>query len=221
MFKIQIPKPCHADWYEMTPTKQGAFCGSCSKEVVDFTRMNDEEVKNYFLHKSTGNTCGRFKTEQIHRIRIQLPDNIFIQKMAGWKKYMAVVLLSFGSMLFGCDVDVNKKTTGKIASPTIENSQTTGDTIAVDSIQTLGEAMPEMGKPIIIKKDESCNIMTGAVAVPIDYQIMGDIAVEPDSIQHRIIDTAVRMKMGEIATPEPVKKKPASDTGKCKDPGYY
>lgn len=154
MFKIQIPKPCHADWGEMRPTQQGAFCSSCSKEVVDFTKMNDEEVKSYFLQTSTGSTCGRFRTEQIHRIRISLPDNIFIQKIAGWKKFMAVVMLAFGSMLFGCDVDVNKHTQGEIEIQKPLNTKLTDDTIAIHSTEMLGMIAMPIDTPVVIEKDK-------------------------------------------------------------------
>lgn len=223
MFKIQIPKPCSADWKEMMPTQQGAFCGSCSKEVVDFTQMNDEEVKHYFLQRSTGNTCGRFRTEQIHRIRISLPDNIFLKKMAGWKKFMAVVMLAFGSMLFGCDVGVQDKTVGTIANPKIENGQTKGDATVADTTRTMGAPMPEMGKPVLIKKDAPCNTLTGAVAPPVEYPVLlGEPAMVPDSVvKPPVTDTANYSKMGKMAIPGVQKKKPASDTGKCKDSGYY
>ena len=216
MVQLQIPKPCHADWNEMIPTQKGAFCSSCSKEVVDFTQMSDEEVKNYFLNKHTGSTCGRFRTEQIHRIRISLPDNIFIQKIAGWKKYMAVVLLAFGSMLFGCDVDVNNHTKGETEVHAISNTKLLGDTTAVDTTEMLGKIAMPMGAPAVIEVDkDKCNVMTGAVVAP--PVMMGDISVVSDSVVQPVIDTSV---YGEISIMPPMKK-PASDTGKCKDPGYY
>ncbi len=49
MHKISIAKPCHEKWEEMTPQNNGAFCGQCSKVVIDFTKMTDDEVQNYFI----------------------------------------------------------------------------------------------------------------------------------------------------------------------------
>lgn len=49
--KISIPKPCNENWNEMSPEQQGAFCKVCSKVVVDFSNMSDEEVLNYFAKK--------------------------------------------------------------------------------------------------------------------------------------------------------------------------
>ncbi len=64
--KIQIPQPCHEKWDEMNPTKKGAFCLACQKEVVDFSTMSDEDIKQHF-QKSAGKTCGRFRQDQIDR----------------------------------------------------------------------------------------------------------------------------------------------------------
>jgi len=45
---LHIPTPCHEDWNTMTPVEKGKFCGSCNKEVVDFSLMTDAEVLNFF-----------------------------------------------------------------------------------------------------------------------------------------------------------------------------
>lgn len=45
---LSIPTPCTEDWNAMTPDKNGKFCASCQKTVVDFSRMTDAEIFNYF-----------------------------------------------------------------------------------------------------------------------------------------------------------------------------
>ncbi|MEM7186932.1 MAG: carboxypeptidase-like regulatory domain-containing protein [Bacteroidota bacterium] len=62
---ITIPEPCHEDWGNMTPTEQGRFCKSCTKEVIDFTKVSDQEIINKL--KSGDNLCGRFTTSQLDR----------------------------------------------------------------------------------------------------------------------------------------------------------
>ena len=52
---LHIPTPCHEDWNKMTQSEKGKFCNACSKQVVDFTLMSDQEVLNYFS-KTSGNT---------------------------------------------------------------------------------------------------------------------------------------------------------------------
>lgn len=66
LFYLQIPKPCHESWQQMTPNERGRFCGQCQKTVVDFTTMTDGEVLDT-LQAATGNTCGRFLAQQLER----------------------------------------------------------------------------------------------------------------------------------------------------------
>lgn len=63
--QLHIPQPCTENWQHMDPEGQGRFCTSCSQVVVDFTRMSDEEVRNYFLQHSRQKTCGRFYRHQL------------------------------------------------------------------------------------------------------------------------------------------------------------
>jgi hypothetical protein len=66
-FTITIPKPCSEKWAEMTPQKGGKFCVSCDKIVVDFSKMTDSELLDYFQNYQ-GGTCGNFNTLQIDRL---------------------------------------------------------------------------------------------------------------------------------------------------------
>jgi CarboxypepD_reg-like domain len=68
-FQVNIPKPCHEDWRGFTPTKEGGFCGSCQKNVIDFTKLSDSELVAYFrdLSATQTNTCGRFRGDQLQK----------------------------------------------------------------------------------------------------------------------------------------------------------
>lgn len=61
---LSIPAPCSQKWSSFTQVKGGGYCNSCSKVVVDFTAMTDEQIINHFKH-STGTTCGRFLPGQL------------------------------------------------------------------------------------------------------------------------------------------------------------
>ncbi len=63
-YKITIPTPCHEDWNTMTATEKGAFCGSCSKEVVDFTASSKTELAQKIAKGAK--LCGRFTPEQLN-----------------------------------------------------------------------------------------------------------------------------------------------------------
>ena len=64
--QIRIPEPCQENWHQMTPGEQGRFCGSCQKTVVDFSRMTDNELLDYFS-KASEHTCGRFSNDQLNK----------------------------------------------------------------------------------------------------------------------------------------------------------
>lgn len=61
MQNIIIQNPCPFVPTKGNKTEKGHFCKSCKKEVVDFTKMNDEEIRE----KLTKNTCGIFYEDQL------------------------------------------------------------------------------------------------------------------------------------------------------------
>ena len=64
----------------MRPADKGRFCGSCSKIVVDFSVMSDQEVLNYLGSPGRGG-CGRFAPDQLERgFALVSP----VQKKKGW-----------------------------------------------------------------------------------------------------------------------------------------
>ncbi len=62
---LSIPKPCHENWQEMTPSQKGRFCASCQKNVIDFTLASDREIINKL--KENKSICGRFNADQLNR----------------------------------------------------------------------------------------------------------------------------------------------------------
>src|SRR5688572_13588586 len=62
--QLSIPKPCHEKWSSFEPTRQGGFCSSCQKEVIDFTSWSEDRLKAHFKNSRT-NTCGQFKPQQL------------------------------------------------------------------------------------------------------------------------------------------------------------
>jgi hypothetical protein len=66
-FKLSIPTPCHERWEGFTPTPTGGFCGSCQKNVRDFTKMSDSEVVAFFRDNKDKNLCGSFRNDQLER----------------------------------------------------------------------------------------------------------------------------------------------------------
>ena len=65
VIKVSIPEPCHEDWSKMSQTEKGAFCQVCTKEVIDFTIVIDEDIVKHVLKND--NACGRFSKTQLDR----------------------------------------------------------------------------------------------------------------------------------------------------------
>ena len=123
MLLLSIPTPCHENWNAMLPNEQGAFCNACAKTVVDFTGMSDDEVRQYFLQHRGQKTCGRFDTAQVAAPGIDLPA-LFSSSLPYWKKFLAAVIIAFGSLLTGCANSVQGE------------PRVTGDSVAVDMLPT-------------------------------------------------------------------------------------
>lgn len=67
-FYLNINSPCAEDFNSFTPTKNGGFCSSCTKNVVDFTKLSPEEINIYFENKNNKNVCGRFTSKQLNTV---------------------------------------------------------------------------------------------------------------------------------------------------------
>ena len=61
---IKIDRPCSEKWEAFEKRSDNGFCSSCQKEVVDFTRMSETEIKDYFLKSIGKDICGRMRKDQ-------------------------------------------------------------------------------------------------------------------------------------------------------------
>jgi hypothetical protein len=72
---LKIDKPCGQEWTSMTKTDIGKFCSHCSKTVIDFTQLTDNEVLQT-IELNSGKLCGRLTQEQLNRaIQLHQPTN--------------------------------------------------------------------------------------------------------------------------------------------------
>ena len=63
---VNIKTPCQENFNQFKTTPNGGFCGSCKKEVIDFTTLSTNAIADYFTSKNTQNTCGQFKANQLN-----------------------------------------------------------------------------------------------------------------------------------------------------------
>lgn len=175
---IQIKNPCDANWQEMTHADSGKYCGACEKVVVDFSKMNDLQIKQYFTDYATQKTCGRFLDSQLERplvVPSVTPFNKFLNRLNQIPVTRTVVLfLTSASMwISSC---VNNKTTGELS---VTDSTEKCNTPLIDDTTTT--IIKQQDNGLLIKQDPD-GMKMGEIApikiTPPDF-LMGDVAVCP------------------------------------------
>lgn len=113
--KLSIPKPCSENWNNFISTPDGNFCNSCSKIVIDFTKMNDEEIHAFFT-KRPSYACGRFRPDQIKTYSNVLISHNY-EKSPGWiKAGIFSLLFIFTSKPGSANVTLGKAATVMVQS---------------------------------------------------------------------------------------------------------
>jgi hypothetical protein len=202
MLFLSIPKPCHENWNEMSPREQGAFCNSCSKIVIDFTTLSDEDVKNYFFQNREQKTCGRFRNDQLTDTNNPLP-HLLAEAIPFWKKFLAIVLILFGSFLSGCERPLK----GKVAVSTKETTAEQSEEIYT----TVGYIMPQTIDTLEINEAliEECPAITGEInpVIIADTSIISEeIAGDLDLTSAGIFSgNVVVYDTDRIVKPDPIK----------------
>lgn len=84
---FNIPNPCHEKWDRMLPQDRDKFCMQCSKEVFDFTGLDNAEISQK-VEQSKGRICGRMLQSQLNRpieIQVKTKNNssFFYKVLAG------------------------------------------------------------------------------------------------------------------------------------------
>ncbi len=142
-FQLSIPKPCPANWDQMSPAGNGKYCGSCEKIVVDFTEMTDADIKNYFQQHIGQKTCGHYKAHQVsiqhnqvQRFLLDLAQQVE-GKMYGRPIRISLLFL-LGAVMFlaGCKPTLTGKpkiVEGSSFNSPLHEEYLTGDTSYVPS----------------------------------------------------------------------------------------
>ncbi len=96
-FSLKISSPCSENFDRFITTRKGGFCDSCTKEVIDFTSMNSQEITTYFQNHATQNTCGRFKNKQLTTYTPTIIKRRKVNRLHGLG-FALLTLFSFGKI---------------------------------------------------------------------------------------------------------------------------
>ena len=160
---IQIKNPCNANWQEMSPASSGKYCCACEKVVVDFSKMNAVQIKEYFTESAEEKICGRFLISQVDEKLNPLAKNylyLFFSKISRAIIIQLLIFLMTGSFVWlgSCVKKQNPATNEqpKYKEPDLYN-RLMGDTIFFDSIDTSAlqqeDTLPHLTGEITIYKE--------------------------------------------------------------------
>ncbi len=118
--KITIPNQCPKKWTELSGESSKRFCGACSKQVHDFTKMDTEEIIQ-FLKGRNGSVCGVFFKKQLLQMSFNEKVKYSVRKHKRTPLKLSVVLMAivFSTMLNFFSSCV-QKTMGEIVPVTSE-----------------------------------------------------------------------------------------------------
>ncbi|WP_248724411.1 energy transducer TonB [Seonamhaeicola sp. ML3] len=170
-FSIKIPEPCHEDWNTMTPKEKGRYCDACSKTVIDFTKMNTNEIQDFVNLNMGKRICGHFKPTQLDSINIRVPSEVLQRQHSFHKLFLLALLITMGTSLMNC--------TNKRGEHQKIDSVEVIDSLSKETVDVLGglpiieqmDSIPEQ-RPKSKKADDIEEIpIDGEIAIP----IVGDI----------------------------------------------
>jgi hypothetical protein len=182
MEHLRIEQPCKETWSEMNATDKGAFCNKCNTEVIDFSDMTTNEIKQEFKKLSGNHFCSRFKKDQLSEL-----NNDFVQWQTSQpRSFQSMMLFSmilvFGLGLFSCSNEQHSETITSMQKEAVkmisgEKKTETDSLIPQEMLNVETEVAPEViGCAIQYTR---CNIGEELVAVTseqkeeMEYYILG------------------------------------------------
>ena len=171
--QLTIAEPCHENWDGMTPVEKGKFCGSCQKQVIDFSNMSDRQVAEFFKKPSTGSVCGRFMTDQLDR-PIEIP-----RKRIPWVKYFFQIAIP--AFLVSIKASA-QKTQGQINVKSASKDTIKRGGVFADERITLGMvARPEnlkpfMGDTVVTPIIDTNRVVKGEIETVCAEELIGKVS---------------------------------------------
>lgn len=109
--KIHIPEPCSEDWNKMEIGLRSRFCQSCTKDVMDFTKMSREEILKYLLENRSKQVCGHVLPSQLDFTTSDYITSINTLTTTHKNTNLSFYLLALGTMIIaGYNTNTNAQT---------------------------------------------------------------------------------------------------------------
>ncbi len=150
-FELSIHNPCNEQKESFTKTSNGSFCKSCQKEVIDFSKMSDVEIRDYFKNYDGQKTCGQFLPEQLKTYQTNQ------QKLSSAQKIWTTGALGISASLLGATEIAAQETNTTIQVERLEIEKTstiiTQKTPKVKSVSGVvtAEGIPIPGVNVTLK----------------------------------------------------------------------
>jgi len=161
--KISIPTPCHEDLGKMDKTEKGRFCLSCQKEVIDFSKMSDDDIVLYFEKKKMeeAKVCGTFRADQVleTKNKIEIPVQTYFYAKNNHQKFLWMLFACMGMFFVSC----NSKTKGEVEISVIDSSKNRQNVDTVKEIQLTGDTIYSVEPTEKPKKIEQVDKIQGEV----------------------------------------------------------
>ncbi|WP_299095261.1 hypothetical protein [uncultured Winogradskyella sp.] len=71
---LKLDNPCNEKWENMKPNEKGSYCELCSKNVIDFTKLNQVEISE-IMKKSGNKICARLTHSQLNSPLLNLENS--------------------------------------------------------------------------------------------------------------------------------------------------
>ncbi|BAO75240.1 energy transducer TonB [Winogradskyella sp. PG-2] len=179
-YSLSIPKPCHEDWSKMTPNEKGKFCQSCSKTVVDFTKMEVDEIQDYIHRNKDQRICGHIKQSQLNAINLRIPETVFKKTLSFHRLFLLALLLAMGTTLLNCSDNKGRKQ--KISNiEIVETNQKFVDTISKKCtiIEVKPDSIKSKIKPPVKPKIKDEEIIEGFIITGDIVEVEGALEITP------------------------------------------
>ncbi|SDE64279.1 carboxypeptidase-like regulatory domain-containing protein [Cellulophaga baltica] len=150
---VSVKKPCSEKFSTFSTTDKGGFCGSCEKEVIDFTTMSKSEILNY-LCTATNSTCGRFKTSQLNDLQMS-DSNVssynFLTKSIGAMSFSLLSLCAISSVNAQDEALNTSVQTELVSNPGATTNATQSNKYKVKGLVVDQENLPLPGVSVVLK----------------------------------------------------------------------